>query len=256
VAGLTSDLFWIALIVSSSRVSTSICLKGPLIVIRSPSKLSSQLSFSALEGPSIEAKDLSLSEENNPPKLSCGLRCGSCRALGDIEVAKSSSQLSSSFFMSAHLNGEREVILPILSGDRNASAVFLGLARINGPFAGVAKADDCCSLCTFRNEGTLLTGSGLLALDREARKDPLFGDFRASFHCLTSSTASLKFAGGFETGASLRREPTIHACLGLFENIALKSPVQPMTFSNASMYHTHFLDSQVKPLREGVGDHH
>jgi hypothetical protein len=38
-------------------------------------------------------------------------------------------------------------------------------------------------------------------------------ELRALFHCLTSSTASLKFAGGFETGASVRRHPTIQACL-------------------------------------------
>lgn len=44
---------------------------------------------------SAEASNFNLSEENNPPKLSCGLRCGRCRELGEIDVVKSSSQLSS-----------------------------------------------------------------------------------------------------------------------------------------------------------------
>lgn len=44
---------------------------------------------------SAEASSFNLSEENNPPKLSCGLRCGRWRELGEIDVVKSSSQLSS-----------------------------------------------------------------------------------------------------------------------------------------------------------------
>jgi hypothetical protein len=108
------------------------------------------------------------------------------------------------------------ICVPVLSGDLKASAVFLGFVRLNGPFAGVAKTEGCCSLCTLRSGGSLLTGRGLAFAFVDVRNDPLFGDFKASFHCLTSSTASLKFAGGLGTGASLRREPTIHACLSNF----------------------------------------
>jgi hypothetical protein len=79
----------------------------------------------------------------------------------------------------------------MVSGDLKASAVFLGLAKINWPLAGAAKAEDWCSLWTFRSDAALLTGNGLLALDLEVLNGPLFGDFKASFHCLTSSTASL-----------------------------------------------------------------
>jgi hypothetical protein len=41
------------------------------------------------------AKALSLSLEKRPPKLSCGFKCGICRARGDMLSAKSLSQLSS-----------------------------------------------------------------------------------------------------------------------------------------------------------------
>lgn len=59
------------------------------------SKLS-KLSSDRRTDPSSEAKAFSLSDESLPPKLSCGRRWGRCSALGDIAVAKSSSQLSSS----------------------------------------------------------------------------------------------------------------------------------------------------------------
>ncbi len=74
----------------------------------------------------------------------------------------------------------------------------------------------------FRKGGSRFVGPGLATFNlAEARKDP-GGDFRASFHCLTSSTASLKLAGGLATGASVRREPTIQACLKSFFAETLK----------------------------------
>lgn len=41
-------------------------------------------------------------------------------------------------------------------------------------------------------------------------------EFKALFHCLTSSTARSKVSGAFDTGASARRRPTIQACLSSF----------------------------------------
>lgn len=102
----------------------------------------------------------------------------------------------------------------MFSGDLNASAVTLGL-RFNGPLAGVIRTGfPCGSLCTFRRGGSLLGGIGLaFELLVDNRNVPALGDLSASFHCLTSSTASLKLAGGLATGASVRRDPTIQACL-------------------------------------------
>ena len=72
--------------------------------------------------------------------------------------------------------------------------------------------------------GSRLVGKGLATVDLvDARNEPApVGDFKASFHCLTSSTASLKLAGGLATGASVRREPTIQACLRSFLADTLK----------------------------------
>lgn len=67
---------------------------GPLMVNSSPSN-SSKLQQSLLESV-VDAKALSFSLERRPPKLSWGLRRGSCSALRELVVAKSSSQLSSS----------------------------------------------------------------------------------------------------------------------------------------------------------------
>lgn len=89
---------------------SSIC-RGCLTVCKSPSKLSSQLSRTLVS--SMEANCLSLSADSIPPKLSCGLRWGRWRALGEMEVAKSSSQLSSS----------------ATSGDRNWSGFGFGLLK-------------------------------------------------------------------------------------------------------------------------------
>lgn len=67
----------------------------PLIVSSSPSKLESQFSESS-RWASMEANAFSLSPDNKPPKLSCPFICGRCRAVGEMVVAKSLSQLSSS----------------------------------------------------------------------------------------------------------------------------------------------------------------
>jgi hypothetical protein len=114
--------------------------------------------------------------------------------------------------------------VPILSGDRKASAAFLGFAKESGPLAGVIRLTVCCSFWTFRKGGSRRGGIGLAAFDLvEARNEPgPVGDLRASFHCFTSSTASLKFAGCLATGASERREPTIQACLSSFRAETLK----------------------------------
>lgn len=80
--------------------------------------------------------------------------------------------------------------LPLLSGDLKASVVPCGIARAKLPLAGVASI--VCSFIILRRGGSLLNGVGLVALERaELRRLPFWGDFRASFHCLTSSTASL-----------------------------------------------------------------
>lgn len=73
--------------------------RGPLMVIKSPSKFSSQLSLPESKPMSADASNFNLSEENSPPKLSCGFKCGRCKELGEIEVVKSSSQLSSPVHM-------------------------------------------------------------------------------------------------------------------------------------------------------------
>jgi hypothetical protein len=66
------------------------CMLFGLFTVASPSPYSA---------PSVTdsklAKAFSLSPEKRPPKLSWGLRCGICRARGDILSAKSLSQLSS-----------------------------------------------------------------------------------------------------------------------------------------------------------------
>lgn len=93
----------------------------------------------------------------------------------------------------------------------------MGFARTRGALAGVVRSDGVLSICTFLSGASRLIGCGLAAFERvELRSDPLLGDLKASFHCFTSSTASLKFAGGFDTGASLLRDPTIQACLSNF----------------------------------------
>ncbi len=106
----------------------------------------------------------------------------------------------------------------MVSGDRKASAELFGFTSESGPLAGAIRVVACWSLWIFRKGGSLRGGIGLAMFDRvEARNDPApVGDFNASFHCLTSSTASLKFAGGLAMGASLLRDPTIHVCLRSF----------------------------------------
>jgi hypothetical protein len=39
-----------------------------------------------------------------------------------------------------------KIQIPVLSGDRNASAEFFGFASESGPLAGVIKPATCCSL--------------------------------------------------------------------------------------------------------------
>lgn len=114
-------------------------------------------------------------------------------------------------------NSSQKYLLSV-SGERKASAGFLVFGSESGPLAGVVRLVTCCSLWTFLRGASRLGGRGLATFDLvEARNDPAFvGDLKASFHCLTSSTASLKFAGGFATGASVLLEPIIQACLSSF----------------------------------------
>jgi len=136
-----------------------------------------------------------------------------------MEVAKSSSQLSSASLSVSYtiLTGDDAWNLQGFSGDRKDSAALLGFANDSGPLIGVVSPLICCPVCTLRSGGSRLGGIGLAAFDRiDARKDPPVGDLKASFHCLTSSTASLKFAGCLTTGASVRLDPTIHACFKSF----------------------------------------
>ena len=157
-----------------------------LFTVRSPSKLSSQFDSSVTV--SKEAKALSFSEDNKPPKLSCGRRWGSCRALGDIAEAKSSSQLSSD----------------VLQGDLNGSVLTRGFGRWSGPRIGVVTM-----LPGSRRPGMGLEDIGL----EPFRDDPASGDFRAAFHCCTLLTASSYSVGFLGTTASDRFAFTIHGCL-------------------------------------------
>jgi hypothetical protein len=93
----------------------------------SSSKLSSDRSIV----PSSEANAFSLSEESIPPKLSCGRRCGNLSALGEIAVAKSSSQLSS-----CADSGERNLSVVLMEvGDGRVST--RGVFREDGMAAGL-----------------------------------------------------------------------------------------------------------------------
>src|SRR6478735_1996551 len=169
---------------------------GPFIVINSPSKSSSYELLSFL--PSFtEAKALRRSLDSRPPKLSCGLRCGSCSALGEIAVAKSSSQLSSSVIRLGlgRILRHRDFNAPASSGLLKAPAPGRSFASDRPPLAGVPPRN--------LDEGPASEPVDCRSLGPE--------DFRALFHCFTSSTASLKLAGVFDTGASVRRQPVIQA---------------------------------------------
>ena len=147
------------------------------------SELSSDLSIV----PSSDAKALSLSEESMPPKLSWGRRCGNLRALGEIAVAKSSSQLSS-----PANTGERKRSVDLIEvGDGRLSTN--GLFRVDG-----------------RPE--VLGWSGLCFFFVV----PVSGDRKASFHSwtlLTASSYSVDFLGITD---SVLRALTIHGCLSNF----------------------------------------
>lgn len=96
--------------------------------------------------------------------------------------------------------------LPASSGVLKASTPSLGFARVSGPLAGVppVKRDGCPA-----------------ASPVEARREDS-EDCSALFHCLTSSTACVKLAGVFETGASARRQPAIQACRMSFLAVTLR----------------------------------
>ncbi len=93
--------------------------------------------------------------------------------------------------------------IPASSGLRNASAPGRGLARARGPLAGVVMLDRWPPGCPC-------AGGPELSEPTEPLRW-LSDDSSALFHRTTSSTAS-----GLETGASLRRHPTIHACFCSF----------------------------------------
>lgn len=177
-----------------SNTSYSAGCEG-LRTVRSPTKLLSQFVSSVTV--SKDAKALSFSEDNKPPKLSWGLRWGSCNAFGDIEETKSASQLS----------------FVVLSGDLNWSVMKRGFAKFNGPLAGVARTGGCS-----RRPGT-----GLEDIGRQVfRNDPALEDFKASFHCCTLFTASSYSVGFFGTTESDLRALTIHGCFNNFRAETLR----------------------------------
>lgn len=125
-------------------------------------------------------------------------------------MVKSLSQLSSPYTSLVKL-WVNSFDLPIASGDLKDTAVARYLSKgISAPLDGVIRIGLCWPLCKVC-KGPLLRLRNS-AFPRGTFKLPLFGERKASFHCLTSSTASLKFAGGFDWTASALREPAIHAC--------------------------------------------
>jgi len=151
-------------------------------------------------GLSKVAYDFNFSEESMPPKLSTGLRWGSCRAVELMEDAKSSSQLSSC----------------VASGERKASGFVRELGGGKSVLIGSGTDATGLFICSSL-EGSGLPEPGLCSL----RPEP-FGDFSASFHCCTLFTASSYFVGFPGTTSSDLFAFSIQGCFSSFFADTLK----------------------------------
>lgn len=189
-----------------------------MVMSCSPSvaKSSSQL-LAMFRHSSMEANCFRRSLESRPPKLSCGFRF--CKALGEMAVAKSLSQLSSPrISISAKCRKARKentsrLDSPGSSGEPNTSAPDRSFARERGRLAR-----GCSPAVNFEVSCPICGRPALLSEPVEALKF-VSDDSKARFQRTTSSTASVGF---LDTGASLRRQPTIHGCLLSFLAETLK----------------------------------